>query len=110
MLSENYFPGWQATLDGRPVKILKANFTYRAVFVPPGIHAVDFEYRPDSFRAGVVASISCIAFSLAVLLFGIFSKKIFRRLLRQNFDITYGDFILYSAAFMPGKKRPCSKF
>ena len=36
VLSDNWFPGWEATLDGRPVPVLKADGALRAIGVPGG--------------------------------------------------------------------------
>lgn len=56
-LSDNYFPGWKAYVDGKPVKIYVADYTFRAVVVPEGEHAVTFSYAPDSFILGIRISI-----------------------------------------------------
>jgi len=65
VLSELHYPGWKATVDGRPVEILRANYAMRAVSVPAGEHEVEFLYRPASFRNGLAVSgiglIACIA-------------------------------------------------
>jgi hypothetical protein len=64
MLSDAYYPGWVATVDGTPVTIERADCALRAVSVPPGEHLVEFSYRPMSLRVG--ALISLIA-ALAVM-------------------------------------------
>ncbi|MCR4324742.1 MAG: YfhO family protein [Candidatus Curtissbacteria bacterium] len=56
VLSDNYFPGWKATVDGDEVKILRANYTFRAVPLTPGEHSVRFVYDPLSFKLGVIVS------------------------------------------------------
>lgn len=56
VLSDTYYPGWQAFVDGLPATILRANFAFRAVALPAGEHVVEFEYRPVSFRLGAVAT------------------------------------------------------
>lgn len=55
VLLDTYYPGWVATVDGRPVPIYRANYLGRAVQVPGGDHRVRFVYRPWSFRVGVAA-------------------------------------------------------
>jgi hypothetical protein len=66
VLTDTWFPGWKAMLDGNDVRILRANVAFRAVAVPPGRHVVTFEYRPASVRAG--AWISCVAAAIVGLL------------------------------------------
>jgi len=52
VLSDTWFPGWRATVDGVPASIARANVAFRAVAVPAGRHRVLFEYAPASFRWG----------------------------------------------------------
>jgi hypothetical protein len=56
VLGDAWFPGWRAQLDGARVSILRADLILRAVEMPPGSHRVRFEYRPLSFRLGLIAS------------------------------------------------------
>ena len=48
VLNDIWHPWWRATLDGRPVEILKANLLFRGVAVPPGRHVVRFTFHPLS--------------------------------------------------------------
>lgn len=57
VLTDLYFPGWRAYLDGNPVAIRAANYLFRAVLLPAaGHHVVRFEYKPVSFMAGMICS------------------------------------------------------
>jgi hypothetical protein len=56
MLSEVHDPSWQATVDGQPVPILRADYTLRAVPVPPGEHTIELAFRPFSFTLGAIIS------------------------------------------------------
>lgn len=59
VLSDVWYPGWQAWVDGRPAKILRANYLFRAVKVEPGSQQVVFSYRPLTFKFGLVCSLCC---------------------------------------------------
>lgn len=55
-LSDNYFPGWEARLNGKKTKILRSWITFRAVEVPAGKSSVTFSYRPLFLWAAVFSS------------------------------------------------------
>jgi hypothetical protein len=56
ILDDSYYPGWEALIDGHSTGIVPANENFRAVAVTPGIHIIDFRYRPTSFRIGAILS------------------------------------------------------
>jgi hypothetical protein len=68
VLTDVYFPGWEATLDGAAVALLRANLSFRAVTVPAGEHEIEMRYRPASFRWGVglalLAAVACVGAAL----------------------------------------------
>jgi hypothetical protein len=70
VLSDNYYPGWRAQIDGEPVEILRANHTMRAVMVPAGRHIVSFVFSPASFIWSSWASLAAAAVLIAVMLGG----------------------------------------
>ncbi|HWR58817.1 MAG TPA: YfhO family protein, partial [Thermodesulfovibrionales bacterium] len=47
VLSDTYYPGWKATVDGREAGILRANFNFRALELSGGRHNVTFKFRPQ---------------------------------------------------------------
>jgi len=53
VLSDQYYPGWSATVNGRNSKIYATDVALRGVFVPKGQSVVEFHYQPTSFRVGV---------------------------------------------------------
>jgi len=61
LLADNWYPGWQATVDGRPAKLYRANWVLRAVFVPAGLHEVEFQFAPATFRAGLGITLATLA-------------------------------------------------
>jgi len=55
-LSDNYYPGWQAYVDGISTKIYRADYSFRAISVPTGKHEITFSYYPDNFILGLKVS------------------------------------------------------
>jgi hypothetical protein len=53
VLTDNYYPGWQATIDGQPAEIYRVNGLVRGLFVKPGDREVEFYYFPASFKRGL---------------------------------------------------------
>ena len=57
VLTDAYYPGWTATIDGQPAEIERADIMFRAVKVPAGQHRVEMRYQPLSFTLGAVISL-----------------------------------------------------
>jgi hypothetical protein len=62
VLSDAFYPGWQARVDGERASIYHADSLLRAVWVPAEGHHVEFVYRPASFYIG--AGVSALAWAL----------------------------------------------
>jgi hypothetical protein len=56
IVSENWYPGWHARVDGHPAPVHRADFALLAVRVPPGTHDVELQYTPRAFGIAVTAS------------------------------------------------------
>jgi hypothetical protein len=75
VLTDAWFPGWTATIDGREAPILRANYAFRAVSVPAGRHVVAFEYRPASVRTGAWISAVALAVTAVLALSGLRRRR-----------------------------------
>jgi hypothetical protein len=53
VLSDTFYPGWRATVDGTPVPIYQTNAALRGVLVPAGAHRVEMHFRPHSLLIGL---------------------------------------------------------
>ena len=66
VLTDTFYPGWWAEIDGVEQPILRADYFFRAVYVSPGQHRVRFVYTPFSFMLGAVISILAFGAALGV--------------------------------------------
>jgi hypothetical protein len=75
LLSDTWYPGWSAWVNGQPTEIQRADYLFRAVRVPVGASTVEFQYKPFSFWSGLVISLSCLVGWLVFLLVWRRAKK-----------------------------------
>ena len=72
VLSDAYYPGWQAMIDGELTDIYRANIMFRGVIVPAGEHRVVFRFEPQLWQvAGVVG---LVAWLVVFILWFIFER------------------------------------
>lgn len=74
-LSDNWYPGWKAIVDGDPTEILRADYTFRAVPLTAGEHMVRFYFDSDLFKIGLFLSALGLAGSFLLLLRGEYFNK-----------------------------------
>jgi hypothetical protein len=58
VVSELWYPGWRATVNGEAVAIIRTNSALRGLVVPAGESTVELWFAPDSWRAGLLAAIA----------------------------------------------------
>ena len=57
VVSEMFYPGWVATVDGQPTEIMLANFLLRGIELPAGKHMINMKYVAPAARNGAMISI-----------------------------------------------------
>ncbi len=73
LLSDTWFPGWVARVDGVETPIQRADLVFRGVRVTPGEHRIEMDYQPQSLRNGAIVS------AFALLLVGGLLAASYRR-------------------------------
>ncbi len=68
VFSEMYYPqGWNAYVDGQLTPHFRADFTLRAMVIPPGKHVVEFKFEPQVVKTGGnIALVSSIGMLLLI--------------------------------------------
>ncbi|HUW96596.1 MAG TPA: YfhO family protein [Anaerolineae bacterium] len=69
VLSEVYYPGWRARVDGREVRIHRVDHALRGVRLERGSHRVEFVYGPVSLKVGLLVTVVvlCLSGGMALL-------------------------------------------
>lgn len=70
-ISEMYYPSWHAYIDGKEVPIIKTNYAFRSVIVPPGKHALEMKFISENFETGKKLSIAANILAFALLAAGL---------------------------------------
>ncbi len=72
VVSDIFYPGWIVLVDGKEQEIQRANYAFRAIFVPSGQSTVHFEFKPASIIWGL--SITLLTWFI-IIISGIFYIK-----------------------------------
>ena len=67
VFSENYYPGWTATVDGKDVDVARVNYILRAINVAPGKHTVQLSFFPKTVDTTERIAYASYAILLAVI-------------------------------------------
>jgi hypothetical protein len=67
VLSEVFYPGWKAYVDGAETEILRTDYSLRGIAFTGGSHHVEFRFTPPPFVAGAWITAAALAVCLAGL-------------------------------------------
>jgi hypothetical protein len=69
VFSDTYYPGWRGWVDDTEYPVWRANFNFKAIYLPRGEHIAKFQFAPDSFLIGALMTAGGVAL---VILTGLF--------------------------------------
>lgn len=75
VLSEIYYPGWKAYIDGKMQRVIRGDWSLRVIPVEGGKHEIDLRFEPDSFKTGALISLSILFFGVGTIVFLQSQKK-----------------------------------
>jgi uncharacterized membrane protein YfhO len=67
VMSDTFYPGWRAYVDGQPTSVVRANYALRGICLPAGNHEVVFRFEPVLLRVGIVLSVIGLAVMMTAL-------------------------------------------
>jgi hypothetical protein len=67
VLTDSFYPGWKATVDGKPASIERVDYVLRGVSIGPGRHTIVMRYQPASWRIGWIVSLLALLGLLGAL-------------------------------------------
>ena len=79
VLTDTYYPGWRAFVDGEERDIELANFFFRAVALRPGDREVVFRYLPQAYERGRTISFLTVVLAMLASLAGVVRARLRRR-------------------------------
>lgn len=71
VVSDTYYPGWRAFVDGNPTPLYRTNYLLRGLVVPAGEHVIEMAFRPRSILVGLGITFG----ALPVLAVGVFACR-----------------------------------
>jgi uncharacterized membrane protein YfhO len=60
VIAQTFYEPWRAYIDGRPAKVLRANYAFQAVAVPAGRHELKLAYEDRQFYFGAAVSLATL--------------------------------------------------
>jgi len=75
VVSENYYPGWHATVDGQPAAVGRADYVLTGVQLPEGARNVELWFDNDTYHRGKLITLFAILASIALILAGAVTER-----------------------------------
>ncbi len=70
IVSENFYPGWKATVDGKPAAIGRADYTLIGVELPAGARRVELTFTSPTYERGKLITLIAVVLGILMLVFG----------------------------------------
>jgi hypothetical protein len=74
VVSENFYPGWTATIDGTPATVERANLSLMAVPLPEGARSIELTFDSAPYHTGKQVTIAAICLALVLMTAGFFIR------------------------------------
>jgi hypothetical protein len=75
IVSENWYPGWWALVDGRPATVARADYTLMGIPLPAGARRVELSFADPVYARGRIVTIVALAITFALIAGGLMVER-----------------------------------
>ncbi len=75
VVSENYFPGWQATADGKPAAVARTDYNLIGIALPAGARTIQLRFQDAAYVKGKRLTLAAILLAVVLLAVGIVADR-----------------------------------
>jgi hypothetical protein len=75
VVSENWYPGWSALADGRPVSVGRADYAFLGIPLPTGSRRVELSFQDGAYAHGRLITLISLAAAIAVIAIGVVLER-----------------------------------
>jgi hypothetical protein len=75
VVSENYFPGWHATVNGQAVPVVRADYNLIGVPLPAGATRISLDFTDAAYQRGKLVSLLALGLALALIAAGVVLER-----------------------------------
>ena len=75
VVSENYYPGWTATVDGKSAPVGRADMTLIGVQLPEGGRKIELTFDSPTYERGKLITLFALALTALLIIGGIFRER-----------------------------------
>ena len=75
VVSENYYPGWTATVDGKSALVVRTDYVLLGVVLPTGATHVELTFTSPAYERGKVLTLLALALALVGIIVGVAADR-----------------------------------
>jgi hypothetical protein len=75
VVSENYFPGWQGTSDGKTSTVVRTNFNLIGVELPTGARSVQLRFVDHAYQRAKPITLLALALAIIATIAGVLFER-----------------------------------
>lgn len=75
IVSENWYPGWTATVDGRDTPVERAHYTFMGIALPAGARRVELRFSDPVYERGRLITSIALVLTLVAIAAGVIVER-----------------------------------